>query len=107
MPLKIRENCPEVDTKKTFVTVVYRFVEGKAVITPVKIGRSDATHTILLSGVTDEDLIVVGPFKELEKLNHEQPLRDERVVEKEKEAKKKAGEKKTKDRDSGKEKITG
>jgi len=84
LPLEIRENSPEVDTAKTYATVVYRYIDGKAVVTPVKIGQSDLTHTIITSGITEEDKIVVGPYKELEKLKHDQKIQDEREVEAEK-----------------------
>jgi HlyD family secretion protein len=83
LPLKIRENSPEVDEKKTFVPVVYRYIDSEATVTPVKIGKSDATHTIILSGITAEDQIVVGPYKELEKIKHEQKIKDEREKEEE------------------------
>ena len=78
LPLEIRENCPEVDTAKTYATVVYRYIDGKAVVTPVKIGQSDLTHTIIESGVTEDDDIVVGPYKVLENLRHDQAILDER-----------------------------
>ena len=78
LPLEIRENCPEVDTDKTFATVVYRCIDGKAVVTPVKIGQSDLTHTIIESGITEEDDIVVGPYKVLENILHGQIILDER-----------------------------
>jgi hypothetical protein len=58
--------------------VVFRAVDGKAAITPVKIGRSDSTHTIVLSGVTESDDVIVGPYKVLEKLAHDQKIKDER-----------------------------
>lgn len=91
LPLEIRENCPEVDAAKTFATVVYRYVDGKAVVTPVKIGPSDLTHTIIESGISEEDRIVVGPYKVLESIVHGQNILDEREVEvKRKEAQKKA-----------------
>lgn len=88
LPLNIRENCPEVDKDKTFTPVVYRYIDGKAVVTPVKIGPSNLTHTVLLSGITEEDKIVVGPYKELESLKHDKKVRDEREVEAEKKKKK-------------------
>ena len=91
LPLKIRENSPEVDTTKTYATVVYRYVDGKAVVTPVKIGQCDLTHTIIKSGITEGDKIVVGPYKVLESIEHDQKIQDEREVEakkKEKDAKK-------------------
>lgn len=91
LPLEIRENCPEVDTAKTYATVVYRYVDGKAVVTPVKIGQSDLTHTIIKSGITEEDKIVVGPYKVLEALKHGQRIKDEREVEKKKTLRKTRG----------------
>lgn len=81
LPLEIRENCPEVDTSKTFATVIYRFIEGQAVVTPVKIGQSDLTHTIIESGVTEKDKVVIGPYKVLEGIYHSQKIRDIREVE--------------------------
>ena len=80
LPLDIRKNSAEVDTTKTYATVVYRYNDGKAVVTPVKIGQSDLTHTIILSGITEQDTIVVGPYKVLEKLKHGQQIKDEREV---------------------------
>ncbi len=89
LPLDIRENCPEVDKEKTFTPVVYRYIDGKAVVTPVKIGPSNLTHTVILSGITEDDKIIVGPYKELEGLKHDMKIRDEREVEAEKKKKKK------------------
>lgn len=78
LPLEIRQNNPEIDTGKTFATVVYRYMDGKAVVTPVRIGQSDLTHTIIESGITEEDKIVVGPYKVLESIQHNQKIQDER-----------------------------
>jgi len=78
LPLEIREKSTEVDMGKTFATVVYRYVDGKAVATPVKIGRSNLTHTIIESGITEQDKIVVGPYKVLESIKHDQLIQDER-----------------------------
>ncbi len=89
LPLKIRENNPEVDKEKTFTPVVYRFIDGKSVVTPIKIGPSNLTHTVILSGITEDDTIIIGPYKELEGLSHDKKVRDEREVEAEKEKKKK------------------
>jgi HlyD family secretion protein len=89
LPLEIRENSSEVDTTKTFSTVIYRYVDGKGVVTPVKIGQSNLTHTIIKSGITEEDKIVVGPYKVLESIEHDQKIIDEREVEAEKQKKKK------------------
>jgi HlyD family secretion protein len=78
LPLDVRTNNPNVDMSKTDATVVYRYIGGKAVVTPVKIGPSDATHTVILSGVDERDRIIVGPYKVLENLRHDQKVRDER-----------------------------
>ena len=86
LPLEIRDNSPEVDKDKTYATVVYRYIDGKAIVTPVKIGQSNLTHTIIESGITGDDKIVVGPYKVLESIKHDQVIQDER------ETKKKEGE---------------
>lgn len=78
LPLKIRENSPEIDKAKTYAAVVYRYIDGKAVVTPVETGQSNLTHTIIKSGITEEDKIVVGPYKVLESIKHDQIIQDER-----------------------------
>lgn len=95
LPLDIRDNCPEVNKDKTFAIVVYRHIDGKTVITPVKIGTSDLTHTIVLSGLSEEDTIVVGPYKVLESIKHDMKIKDEKEAEKEKDNKEKSDSKKT------------
>ncbi len=67
---------PEVDKTKSLVTVVYRFVDGKAVVTPVTVGASDATRTVIKSGLAANALVVTGPFKALDGLKHDAPLKD-------------------------------
>ena len=88
LPLDIRENCPQLDTNKTFATVVYRYNDGKAVATPVKTGPSDLTDTVITAGLSEKDKVIVGPYKVLDGLKHDQKLRDEREVEAEKKKKK-------------------
>ena len=91
LPLDIRENNPYVDKEKTFAIIVYRFVDGKAVVTPVKMGESDLTHTIIEEGLSENDKVVVGPYKVLDTLKNGQKIQDERQVEaKKKQAQKKA-----------------
>lgn len=95
LPLEIRDNCPEVDKDKTYATVVYRYIDGKAVITPVTIGQSNLTHTIIESGITKEDKIVVGPYKVLESIKHDQLIQDEREAQKKKEGEESKADKET------------
>jgi len=90
LPAEIREKSSELDKDKKFAPVVFRYNDGKAMVTPVTIGQGDLTHTIILSGLKEGDKIVIGPYKVLDKLTHEQKLRDEREVEAEKKAKEKS-----------------
>lgn len=77
LPPELRD-LPQVDRTRTHATVVYRLVNGKAVVTPVKVGASDNTHTIVESGLDRGDVVIVGPYKVLESITHDQPVRDER-----------------------------
>jgi len=90
LPLEIRDKSPHLDKTKTFATVVFRYTDGKAVITPVRIGPSNLTHTIIEAGVEKGEKVVVGPYKELEKLSNDQMIKDEREAKAEEEAKKRA-----------------
>lgn len=92
LPVEIRDKSAELDKNKTFATVVFRYVDGKAIATPVKIGPSDLTHTIVEAGLNEGDKVIVGPYKALEKLAHDQKVKDEREVEKEKKDKKNGGD---------------
>ena len=51
------------------------------------IGKSDATHTIVRSGITEEDTVVTGPYNELEKMKHEQKIVSEAGADSEKNGK--------------------
>jgi HlyD family secretion protein len=79
LPTDIREK-PEVDPSRTTAVVVYRLVNGKAVVTPVRIGASDLTHTVIESGLTEGDQIVIGPYKVLESIQHDQAIKDEKAT---------------------------
>jgi HlyD family secretion protein len=81
LPLEIRDKSPNVDKGKTFATVVYCYNDGKAKITPVKTAQSNLTHTIIESGLTEQDKVVVGPYKVLESIKHDQLIQDEREAE--------------------------
>jgi HlyD family secretion protein len=80
LPLDIRQDNPQVDQAKTYATVVYRLVDGKAVVTPVSIGASDDTRTQITGGLTAQDSVIVGPYKVLEGIEHGAKVRDEREV---------------------------
>jgi HlyD family secretion protein len=78
LPVEVRDKLTDRERLKSFASVVYCFRDGKAHVTPVKIGASNMTHTVVASGIGKDDRIVFGPYKELEKLRHEQPVADER-----------------------------
>lgn len=79
LPLDIR-NRPEVQTDKTFTPVVYRYIDGKAVVTPVRLGPSSLTDTVITSGLSKADKVIIGPYRILDKLRHGQPVQDEAVA---------------------------
>jgi HlyD family secretion protein len=76
-----------IDKTKPYATVVYKYNDGKAKVTPVKMGPSDLTDTVILQGIDANDVIVTGPYKVLENLKNSQALKDEKQAKKEKEAK--------------------
>lgn len=76
LPDSVKLDNPLVDRTRKTATVVYRMVNGKAACTAVKRGPSDDTHSLVLQGLDENDVVVVGPFKVLEKIKH-----DEAVVE--------------------------
>ncbi len=76
LPKEIREGNEFVDMEKTFVRVVYRVVDGKTVVTPVTVGPSDLTTTVITGGISEGDIVVTGPYRELVSMGNEQAVRD-------------------------------
>jgi HlyD family secretion protein len=68
LPPNLRDS-PNVDKNKSYCMVVYRVVDGKAVATPVTIGASDLTHTMIKSGLSQGQSVITGPFKILQSLS--------------------------------------
>jgi HlyD family secretion protein len=48
--------------------VVFKVVDGKAVLVPVKTGISDDTSVVVLEGVAEGDTVVTGPYRAAKKL---------------------------------------
>lgn len=80
LPAQIRDGNPNVHRTTAQTTVVYRAIDGKAVVTPVTVGPSDLTHTMIKSGLSEGDLIITGPYKALEKIAHDQKIKDEKAT---------------------------
>jgi len=77
LPKEAKEKLTAEEKKKTYTTVVFRVMEGKAVATPVKMGASDMTHTIITSGLTADDKVITGPFKVLEQIKNDEAVKEE------------------------------
>jgi HlyD family secretion protein len=77
LPQIIRDGNPNVDKTKTLSTVVYRLIDGKAVVTPVAVGASDLSDTIIDGGLSAGDRIITGPYKVLETLAHDRAVKEE------------------------------
>ncbi len=71
---------PEVDANKTLVTVVFKYDNGKAAMTPVVIAAGDMTHTVVTSGLNDGDRIITGPYKALPGLKDEQEVKEQEAT---------------------------
>jgi HlyD family secretion protein len=76
LPPEIVKASEHVDATKTFARVVYRMIDGKAVATPVEVGPSDLTHTVILAGLEVGERVVSGPYRVLVDLKHDQRIRD-------------------------------
>jgi len=48
--------------------VVFKVVDGKAVLVPVKTGISDETSVVVLEGIAEGDTVVTGPYRAAKKL---------------------------------------
>ncbi|MHA7814243.1 MAG: efflux RND transporter periplasmic adaptor subunit [Phycisphaerales bacterium] len=77
LPEDIKTGNELIDLNKTFTRVVYRVVDGKTVATPVKVGPSDLTQTVITEGLGKDDIVVTGPFRVLVDLKHDRAVRDE------------------------------
>ncbi len=76
LPASVKDR-PEVDENKTLITVVFRYDNGKAVMTPVAIAAGDMTHTVITSGLRDGDRIITGPYKILPELTDGQAVTEQ------------------------------
>ncbi|MHC4765933.1 MAG: efflux RND transporter periplasmic adaptor subunit [Planctomycetota bacterium] len=82
LPSDIRRH-PLINRAKRTTSVVYRVIDDKAVCTPVKVGAADLTHSIVREGLEEGEEVVVGPFKVLERIKHDELVRREGEAEEE------------------------
>ena len=76
LPAGVKDK-PEVDKDKTLVTVVFKYDNGKASMTPVAISAGDMTHTVIEKGLKDGDRIITGPYKVLPGLKDGQEVKEQ------------------------------
>ena len=77
LPKEIVNGSPHIHKDKTFANVVYRMIDGKSVVTPVVTGPSDLSDTVILAGLEQGDVIIVGPYKVLLNIKHDQEVKEE------------------------------
>ena len=77
LPKEVREGSEIIDLNKTFTRIVYRVVDGKTIATPVKVGPSDLTQTVITEGLSPDDILVTGPFRMLVDLKHDRAVKDQ------------------------------
>jgi HlyD family secretion protein len=66
-----------VDKVRKKAIVVFRMVDGKAVLTPIKTGASNLTDTMVIEGLSEGDVVVTGPYRVLERLKQGDAIREE------------------------------
>lgn len=76
LPEEVVKGNEQIDPKKTFASVVYKVVDGKAVATPVIVGASDLTSSVIIAGIEEGDQVIVGPYRVLITLRHDMAVRD-------------------------------
>ena len=89
LPKAVTDDNAYIPKNNTFARVVYRVedvpekttVDGrpikKVVATPVTVGSSDLTRTVIIGGLKEGEQIVTGPFKVLVTLQHGQEVVEE------------------------------
>jgi HlyD family secretion protein len=81
LPEDITKDSPLVDRGRRTTPVVFRVVDGKAALTPVRAGPSSLTDTMIVAGLAEGDVVITGPYKVLEKLKHGEAVQPETVAE--------------------------
>jgi HlyD family secretion protein len=79
LPDELRSGHPLVDYSKRTTTVVYRIVDDMSTCTPVRVGPSDLTRTLVLEGLGEGDDVITGPYKVLEKIKDGELVHDEKI----------------------------
>lgn len=71
LPSEIVTGNPFIERGRAFAWVVYRMGEdGTAIATPVTIGSSDLTHTVIIGGLEEGERVIIGPHRLLVSMSH-------------------------------------
>lgn len=76
LPKDVAES-PLVDKVRKKAIVVFRMVDGNAVLTPIRTGASNLSDTMVLEGLGEGDVVVTGPYRVLERLKQGDAIREE------------------------------
>jgi HlyD family secretion protein len=76
LPESVRSS-PLVQKNRRVTTVVFRVIDGKAVVTPVVTGPSNLTDTLIKEGLTAGETIITGPYRSLEKIKDGEAVQKE------------------------------
>jgi len=69
LPRRVRESATGgVGLDKTYANIVYRMVDGVARATPVRLGISDLSRTVIRAGLEPGQEVIIGPFRVLQDL---------------------------------------
>lgn len=58
--------------------VVFKLVDGRAVLTPVRTGISDETGVVVLEGLAEGDTVVTGPYRAIRALKDGDAIREKK-----------------------------
>lgn len=86
LPAELVRTSDVIDRAKKFTRVVFRVVDGKAVATPVMVGPSDLSDTVILKGLSDKDVVIVGPYRALVAMKGDQKVSELKATETPKDA---------------------
>jgi len=76
LPKDLAES-PLIDKVRKKATVVFRMVDGKAVLTLVRTGASNLSDTMISEGLSEGDVVATGPYRVLERLKQGDAIREE------------------------------
>ncbi len=77
IPRDVIDASPYINERKTYARVVFVMRDAKVFLTPVEIGASDLTDTVVFGGLEVGDRVVIGPYRVLTELEHETEVVEE------------------------------